>query len=234
MKKILPLLLLMLCGLFFCGCATQYKVNVNGLTAGPDAVLGAACVVLPSNSLLAADLTFREFRPYIADALTKKGYHVVASAEQAQTGVLVNYWIGDPLEKIHSSPSVGFGTGYYHGWGRHWGRGFAPSFYFPLDDISSYTTYGSYLSLAAYDINQYKATGRMTYAWQVTVALRSTSSDLRAMMPVLVAAAMPYIGHNTGRQIVVTVPADDPYVQELESMAPSASITPRTDYTRPQ
>lgn len=233
MKKLLPLLfVLMFCCL--CGCATQYKANVNGFTAGPEAALGAACVILPSNSQLAADLSFQEFRPYIADALTKKGYHVVSSAEQAQTGILVNYWIGDPLEKIRSSPSVGFGAGYYSGWGRHWGWGFAPSFYFPMDDVSSYTTYGSYLSLAAYDINQYKATGKMAYAWQISVALRSSSSDLRAMMPVLVAAAMPYIGHNTGQQIVVTVPADDPYVQELQSMAPAASIAPRTDYTRPQ
>lgn len=237
MKKILPLLVLSLCCCLFCGCTTQHKVNVNGVTAGPNTVLGSNCVILPANSRLAVDLTFREFSTYVADALTKKGYRVISSAEQAQTGILMDYWVGDPIEKIHSSPSVGFSTGYYHGWGgRHWGRGwgFGPSFYFPLDDISSYTTYGSYLSLAAYDINQYKATGKMAYTWQLTIALRSTSNDLRSVMPVLVAAAMPYIGHNTGKQIVVTVPADDPYLQELEGIAPAATVAPRTDYTRPQ
>lgn len=237
MKKILLILLLGLCGGLFCGCATKYNVNVNGFTSGPGATLGSACIILPASSNVANDLAFREYSAYVADALAKKGYRVVQSAEQAQTGVLMSYWVGDPLEKIHSSPSVGFSTGFYHGWGRGWrhgGWGFGPSFYFPLDDISSYTTYGCYLSLAAYDINQYKLTGQMNYTWQLTVALRSSSSDLRAMMPVMVAAAMPYIGHNTGRQVVVTIPADDPYVQELESMAPQATIAPRTDYTKPQ
>lgn len=238
MKKILPFLLLGFCGCLFCGCATQHKVNINGVTSGSDTVLGSNCVILPANSSLAVDLTFKEFSAYVADALTKKGYHVISSAEQAQTGILMDYWMGDPIEKIQGSPSVGFSTGWYHGYGRHWGRGFgwgfAPSFYFPLDDISSYTTYGSYLSLAAYDIKQYKATGKMAYTWQLTIALRSSSSDLRAMMPVLVAAAMPYIGHNTGRQIVVTVSADDPYVKELESIAPAATTAARTDYTKPQ
>lgn len=237
MKKLTLSILLVACCCVFCGCAARYNVNVNGYNAGPNASLGAACVILPANSALASDLAFREFRAYVADALTKNGYRVTTSSELAQTGVLVNYWLGDPLEKVHSSPSVGFSTGYYHGWGRGWrhgGWGFAPSFYFPIDDIYSYTTYGSYLSLAAYDINHYKATGNMVYTWQLTVFLRSTSSDLRAMMPILVAAATPYIGQNTGRQIVVTIPADDPYVKELEMMAPQATTVQRTDYTTPQ
>lgn len=236
MKKIFLFLVFGLCCGLFYGCASQHKVNVNGVTAGSNAVLSSSCIILPANSRLAVDLTFREFSAYVADALTKKGYRVLTSAEQAQTGILMEYGVGDPIEKISNSTSIGFSTGWYHGHGRYWdhGWGFGPSFYFPLDNFNSYTTYGNYLNLAAYDIQQYKATGKMTYIWQLTVALRTTSNDLRAMMPVLVAAAMPYIGHNTGHQIVVTVYEDDPYVKELQIIGPAATKAPRTDYTQPQ
>lgn len=236
MRKLIPLIFLLVCGCLFCGCATRYNVNVDGLNSGSNATLGAYSIILPANATIASDLAFNEFSIYVADALTRNGYKVTASAAQAQTGILMSYGIGDPLERINGSPSMSFGTGFYHGWGhgRHWGWGFGPSFYFPLNDISSYTTYASYLSLSAYDINHYQATGNMVFTWQLSVFLRSASSDLRATMPILVAAAMPYIGHNTGRQIVVTISADDPYVQELERMAPASSIPQRTDYTRPQ
>lgn len=238
MKKFLLFIALILFCCAFTGCASQYKVNVNGITAGPDVVAGSNCVIVPGNENIAGDLAFREFSVYVADALSRNGYRVTNSENIAQTGILMSYWVGDPLETFQSSPAVSIGAGFYDGWGRHhhggWGWGFAPSFYIPLNDISSYTTYGCYLSLAAYNIPEYRSTGKVNYLWQLNVAIRSDSSDLRALMPVLVAAAEPYIGHNTGNQLVVTIDKDDPYLLQLQGMGPMVTTIQRTDYTSPK
>lgn len=236
MKKTKPFILIILVCCLCLGCAPSYKVNIDGVTAGQNITAVADCVILPTGSHFANDLTFNEYKAYVADALTKKGYNVVASRAQARTVVLMSYGVGNPLEKIRSTPSasVGFGTGYWSGWGNHWGCGFMPSFYFPLNDIDSYTTYGSYLHLLAYDVSQEQFASRMNYLWQINVALRSASSDLRTMMPVLVAAAMPYMGDDTGQQITVDISSEDPYVQHLHSLKPSAMNQQRMDYTAPQ
>lgn len=234
MKKILLFCMLILFCCAFSGCANQYNVNVNGITAGPGVTVGSVCVIFPADANFAQDLAFNEFSAYVANALIKQGYRVTNSANNAQTGIIMSYGVGDPIERVQSSPSIGLGTSFYHGWGHGWGWGFAPSFYIPLNDITSYTTYGCYLNLAAYNITEYMQTGQVNYLWQLAVALRSSSSDLRAMMPVLVAAAEPYIGHNTGNQLVVKISADDPYVQELQVLGPIQGTVTRTDYTHPQ
>ena len=235
MKKTIAFVLTaLLCCLYF-GCAPSYKVNIDGVTAGHNLTAAANCVILPAGPHFTNDLTFNEYKAYVADALTQKGYNVVGSKAQARTVILMSYGVGNPLEKIRNTPSasIGFGTGYW-GWGNHWGWGFMPSFYFPLNDIDSYTTYGSYLHLLAYDISQEAQMDRTQYLWQINVALRSSSSDLRTMMPVLVAAAMPYMGDDTGRQITVDISMDDAYVQHLQSLKPAGRNLQRTDYTAPQ
>lgn len=236
MKKPGSLLIIgIICGLCF-GCAKQYNVDVNGIIAQPPVTLQANCVILPASPQISAeDLLFQEFSVYVANALNKQGYNVVRGHANAPTGILLGYGVGDPAEKISAGayPSIGFG-GYYGGWGHHgWGWGFGPSIYFPLGyDADSYTTWGSHLYLAAYDLQLYRQTGQLVYAWQVIVNVRSTNNDIRDMVPVMVAAAEPYIGRNTGRQVTVTISADDPYLKELETLVPHSTVNAkRTDYT---
>lgn len=236
MKRLQLLLVIGFVCCFCLGCAKQYNVDVNGIAAQPPIALQANCVILPAAYQISSnDLMFQEFSVYVANALNKQGYNVVRGRSDAPTAILLGYGLGEPAEKVNvnSYPTIGFG-GYYGGWGHHgWGWGFGPSIYFPLGyDVDSYTTWGSHLYLAAYDLQLYKQTGKLVYAWQVIVNVCSTNNDIRAMVPVMVAAAEPYIGQNTGRQVTVTINADDPYLKELEMLVPpSSAVGKRTDYT---
>jgi hypothetical protein len=53
--------------------------------------------------------------------------------------------------------------------------------------------------------------------WKVVVTSEGPSSDLRSILPVLVAAAQPWFGKSSGRQVDVTLKPDGPEVQAIRA-----------------
>lgn len=51
--------------------------------------------------------------------------------------------------------------------------------------------------------------------WNVSVALRSASTDYRSFLPYLLTAALPHIGTRTAGEIVIVIPENDPSVQRF-------------------
>ena len=54
--------------------------------------------------------------------------------------------------------------------------------------------------------------------WNVNIHSVGESNDLRAIMPFLAAATMPFLGKNSGLQQSLTLAEDDPLVLELRGL----------------
>jgi len=70
--------------------------------------------------------------------------------------------------------------------------------------------------LDAVDLEEYRRSEKVVQIWKTTVTSRGTSGDLRRVLPVLVAAAKPYIGINTGKQVGVTLREEEKAVLEIK------------------
>jgi hypothetical protein len=74
------------------------------------------------------------------------------------------------------------------------------------------------MQLTAFDVSNYSEDKDMTNLWKTSVISSGSSNDLRFIFPVLVAAAMPYIGTNTGRKIEVSLSESDKNVLEIRGI----------------
>ncbi len=85
--------------------------------------------------------------------------------------------------------------------------------------IDSYTTFFRFIVLDAVDLVEYNHSEKIIQVWKTTVTSRGSSGDLRRVFPVLMAAATPYIGTNTGKQVDVTLTEGDKAVSEIKGLA---------------
>jgi hypothetical protein len=54
--------------------------------------------------------------------------------------------------------------------------------------------------------------------WNINVHSVGESSDLRAIMPYLAAAALPYLGENSGQEQQLELGPEDPVIKEMRSL----------------
>ena len=78
-------------------------------------------------------------------------------------------------------------------------------------------TYFRYILLTAYDLQELINTKKEVQLWQTTITSTGSSGDLRRVFPVLVAAAKPYIGTNTGKKVKVVISEDNKTVLEIKN-----------------
>jgi len=72
---------------------------------------------------------------------------------------------------------------------------------------TTHTTYPRYLFLGAYDGKTLRQSNGQdaVEVWNTAVVSTGSSDDLRAVMPIMIAAAADYFGGNTGRKIKKTM-----------------------------
>lgn len=195
-------------------CAPLYQVKVDALSVKEPAAR-TTYVLSPLNpGVDPSDLQFREFAGYVATALSGKGLERIEDAGRADLLVLLDYGVGDPDEQIYSYGVSPFWIppGAYLS-----GGGDPPAVYAMLGypaPVGSYTTWRRWLALLAY-VDENGTRGPQ--AWRTVVASRGRAEDLRAIFPAMLAAAAPYIGENTSRQVSVSIRADDEAVKQLEA-----------------
>jgi hypothetical protein len=166
------------------------------------------------------DLQFREYAHYVNGALKRCGLIETTNFEDAEIVIFLGYGIGDPETEHYSYSSpilgkTGGGSASYHG--TTYGSGgvsttsgtihSTPTYGVvgTLTHSSSKTKYFRFLVLSAVDVASYKGEKKLVPVWETTVTSRGRSGDLRRVFPVLVAAAEPHIGTNTGKQITVNL-----------------------------
>lgn len=215
------------------GCVATYHVKVDSISRF-DARAKKNYIMLPYlKEIDSNDLQFMEFSSYVERALSKSGYTKTGDFREADIAIFLAYGIGDPKEHIYSYSlpvwgQTGVSSSTTYGRIQSFGnlstyRGtttYTPTYGITgyKTQVGSYTTLLRFLVLEAIDLEEYRQSKKITPLWRTTVASRGSSGDLRQVFPVLLTAAMPYIGANTGRQVDVTLTEWDKAVLEIKGL----------------
>ncbi|MEM2112280.1 MAG: hypothetical protein QXX08_10475 [Candidatus Bathyarchaeia archaeon] len=216
------------------GCGPMYHVKIDSISR-LDAGTKKSYILLPCmKDVDSNDLQFIEYSSYVDRALSAAGYIKARDFKDANIAIFLAYGIGDPKEHIYSyslpvwgqtgvSSSTTYGTirsygsyGTYHGI-----TTYTPTYGITgyKTKVGSYTTFFRFVVLEAVDLEEYSRSEKIIQLWKTTVTSRGSSGDLRQVFPVLVAAARPYIGTNTGKQVDVTLTERDKAILEIKGLA---------------
>jgi len=218
------------------GCSTiksTYYVDVNGFSRSNVTSQTVRYMLAPADKNISRnDLQFEEYCRYVDSAMIKNGYVKADSLEDATIVVFFYYGIGNPEEHQYS---------YFLPMGEQ--TGVSPSrtedaitgvddngtsqetaAHVPQYGITRYqqrqesnAAYYRYLSLSAIDLQKFRDDQHISELWRMEVSSTGSSSDLRVVVPVMVAASAKYIGKNTGTAISISLNDDDPAVIEMRS-----------------
>jgi len=225
------------------GCANvshirplPFRINVDSLS--DSAPMPGQHYILKSGmeGIIENDLHFREFSKYIDTALIERGY--IKSTKQEDTDIIIffQYGISEPQTKqyVSSTPIYGIKGGgsatinsstidNYGGYSHTTGTVSAPNEYgiIGTKQNTSYTTaYARYFKLDAVDNKIYQMKGEIIPLFQITVKSVGRSNDLRRVFPIMVGAAAPYFGENTGEQLTIKLRENDPSVLKIKGIQP--------------
>lgn len=208
--------------LLLSGCATQYSVYVDALTAVP-AVAGRGAsytMVSATPGVESTDLFFKEVVRHVGPALEKSGFRAAAEGQVGDLQIAVDAHLSDPLVETrqYSEPIYFDSPGYvqtirvpvvgqdgkvsHYAYTRYW-TGPRTRFAGYVDRDQQITVYDKVLRLSAKEVGADGEVG--AEAWAVTVRLRSPSTDYRSALPYMMVAAQPYLGSRTEGEIVVRV-----------------------------
>jgi len=175
--------------------------------------LGAAQSIVMAVSAGRVRAQFKEVRGFVTRGLASRGF-IPATAADATMAVFVRYGIGAPqVTAIASSSPV---TGWIPGTttttqGTITGAAGSAVYGATSTTTGSYgvvgtqtttsteTSYTRWLMLNGVDVGQFRRNGSLVEIWRTGVVSDGYSGDLRRVLPVLVAQAMPYVGRPTSR-----------------------------------
>lgn len=210
-------------------CATTMDVQVNAINDPTQHAPGKTYFLKNAQTADGEDeLFFREFATYFVHALKAKGYQRVKDPKDADMIIHFGYGVSEGRTGIHTYSwpiyeTVGGETITYTetktdaSGTKTTTKG---SVSVPLRvqrvgtqlESRSYTVFTHHASL--------EARGRKdnNLLWKAMTTLVTESTDLRASMPYLAAAAAPYLGGNSGKQRAVPLKRDDPAVVEMRRL----------------
>jgi len=196
------------------GCAHQDTTKTCNVAvsafAAPYSEASVSYVVFPLNQGVdPSDPEFLEYRSYLTQALTARGYHPAKSLESAQLAVFLGYGVGSPDRHQSSyqllfaehglAPAPATGAARENGHGRK-----APVLASRRDDEDSSRPpndgdppFTRYAIINAVDVPEYLLERRLTRVWSTKIVSIGHSSDLRAMFPVILAGAWDLLGTNS-------------------------------------
>ncbi|WP_455200311.1 hypothetical protein [Kaarinaea lacus] len=215
-------------------CASRVVVNVNAISDPQVTDYGKRYYLTNVNEDVATnDLYFLEFRRYFDHILKKQGLINSKTRDEADFEIQFQYGISDGRTAVqtYSWPIYETFGGYSvtvtekitdsEGQTRTVQRtSYVPAYVQRVGstyETRSYTIYNRYANLAALPI---RTTGdrQPTPIWSINIHSVGETSDLRAIMPYLAAASIPFLGRNSGQQQVFELSHDDPTVVELRNL----------------
>jgi len=213
------------------GCASPFVVQVSAI-ADPTANTSNKRYVLLNGNTEGQedDLFFREFSAYFIPILTEKGYRRVDSHKDADMEIFFRYAVSDGRTGVNT-----FAYPIYETIGgntinitetRTDDSGATTTtrsaVHIPLRTLyvgtavesHSYTVYTSSAALEAYKI---KPAGKIL--WKTLMNITSDSNDLRTTIPIMAAAAEPYLAGNSGAAKKIRLNRDDPKISAIRKNA---------------
>lgn len=234
MRRIIVVLIAVL--VLLCGCAatsgSSYSVQVDsiGNHAGK-----RGYVLLPGNNgVTMQDLQYREFAEYVRRALKKQGFTEANTPQQAKIAIFLRYGIGDPKTHHYTYTVPTFGqtgtqtttnawaTGSFGGFASYQSRT-TPTYGITGSQTytGSYVTYTRYIILEAIDLDVYNDNQTIQPVWKTKIVSTGSSGDLREVFPGILAGAQDYIGQNTARLVDLSIPLNDPRIDEIKGIGPA-------------
>lgn len=154
---------------------------------------------------------FIEVRDYV-ELLIKPLGKVTTNPKSANTIIFVNFGVGDKREKLlsYSTPVyrnvIKPGTTRYIGSVPHTTMPrVEPEYQGELTQQETIETFRRHLMIEAIDAQPFNQSGQRRYFWKTTAESFGSSSDFRAILPVLAYASEGYINKNSGKAVVQKV-----------------------------
>ena len=215
-------------------CVSHVVVDVNAISDPQVTDYGKRYYLTNVNDGAAAnDLYFQEFRRYFDHVLQKQGFALSESRDQADIEIQFHYGISDgttgvqtyswPIYETFGGQTITVTENITDASGNT--RSVQRTMYVPAYvqrvgstyETRSYTIYNRYVNLAALPLQKITDQPLMP-VWSVNIQSIGESNDLRAIMPFLAAASMPFLGRNSGRQQTIKLRHDDPLIVELRAL----------------
>ena len=199
--------------LFTAGCSSTYSFKVDAISNPESEGHESFKIVSSDPNLRVGDLEFKELSDYVKTALSGKGLYEAPDAASADMVIDLSYGMGEPMVdfKSHTAPVIAKIPGTYR-------RVAVPvkttsggtvmmsrQVYVPgrreIIDMEErmvpVTTYEKFLRLTARDSEEEDASEGSVQVWSIYVKNKDESDDLRKYLPLMAAAAIPYVGENT-------------------------------------
>lgn len=233
MKKIIIFLLF---SIIVTSCDTSYYVVEVNAYGKESFCQQKNYMLIPSDSTIFENsFEFQEYAGYLVKVLKTKGYNLVEDPSIANVVIIVNYGISDPMtyQKLVSAPV----------WGQTGVSSTTTTGSVNVDPYSNTTTYTQktqnnpsygvsgyrsysktqteyyrFLHLTAFDYDYYKEFDEAKTIWQTEITSQGSSSDLRKVFPVLVAASSDYFGENSGEKVEVRINEYDRRVKQVKGI----------------
>ncbi|HOX87441.1 MAG TPA: hypothetical protein PKW76_14595 [bacterium] len=211
----------------------EYNVEIDGL-ASVDAKDYKTYILLPGNEGITwGDLQFQEYANYVMRVLSVHGYQPAEKAEDADVAIILSYGIGEPQTKhftytlpqwgqtgVYSSSTSGTATNYGNWTTFRTKTTSIPSYGITgyTSHVGSVTTYFRYVYLTAYNFIIFKESSKQIQLWQTTITSQGKSGYLREVFPILISAAAPYLGKDTGKRIEIEISDSDEVVKAVKGI----------------
>ena len=216
------------------GCVSHVVVDVNAISDPDVTGYGKRYYLTNVNEDVPTnDLYFQEFRRYFDYVLQKQGFTKSDTRDNADIEIQFYYGISDgrtgiqtyswPIYETFGGQTITVTEKITDSAGQT--RSVQRTMYIPAYiqqigntyETRSYTIYNRYANLAALPMRP-APDQPATPVWSVNIQSVGESNDLRAIMPYLAAASMPFLGRNSGRQQSIKLSHDDPLIVELRGL----------------
>ncbi len=220
----------LLAALVLAGCSSTYSFKVDAIN-NPDPnvkELKSYKIVSSNAQINEDDLEFQEVSQYIKTALSGKGYYEAPAIDNADMVIDVSYGVSEPQTdfKTKTSPAYGRSSGGYKTIStpvidRNGNVRYVNSTVFTpprvemigvQEQIVPIITYEKYLRMTSRDNRDKENNENPTQVWSIYVKNKDESENLRKYIPLMAAAAIPYVGENTENQQEIKIKEEDDIV----------------------
>ena len=212
------------------GCSSTYSFKVDAINNSDPNVkeLKSYKIVSSNVQINEEDLEFQEVSQYIKTALSGRGYYEASEIDNADMVIDVSYGVSEPQTdfKTKTSPIYGRSSGGFktistpvidrNGNVRYVNSTvYTPSRLEMIgvqEQIIPIITYEKYLRMTSRDNRDIVNKESPTQVWSIYVKNKDESEDLRKYVPLMAAAAIPYVGENTENQQEIRIKEEDDIV----------------------
>ncbi len=198
---------------FYFGCGTTHTVKVDAISspATGNAFESYTIVASPSSESSSSD-SYLQITQQVKTALSGKGWYEAGSINQADLLIELSYGVSRPqIDFKIISPMELSMTGKVSKSSSH---RLVSRDGFPVVPV---TKYEKFITLTAWQNNGEYLYDENPQIWNVRVKIHDESNDLEENTAILLAAAIPYMGEDSGHIQEVKVSANNPSVKFIST-----------------